>query len=126
VAALAYWFTGAGDPIVWGLLTGFFGLIPVIGTAGIWLPLAINLLIGDHVWQCVVLIIWGVCVVSTIDNVFRMVFLKKYANVHPLVALFGVILGVNLFGFWGIIFGPLVISGFLLLIKIFHKEFLTN
>jgi predicted PurR-regulated permease PerM len=126
VAALAYWFTGAGDPIIWGLLTGFLGLIPVVGTAAIWIPLSVNLLIGHHIWQGAVLILWGACVVASIDNVFRMFFLNKYANVHPLTALLGVIVGVNLFGFWGIIFGPLVISGFLLLVKIFNYEFLTN
>ncbi|MDR2691535.1 MAG: AI-2E family transporter [Dysgonamonadaceae bacterium] len=126
VAAFAYWFTGAGDPIIWGLLTGFFGLIPVVGTAAIWMPLAVNLLIGNHIWQGVALIVWGTCVVASIDNVFRMFFLNKYANVHPVTALFGVIAGINLFGFWGVIFGPLVISGFLLLVKIFHHEFIEN
>jgi len=126
LAALAYWFTGAGDPVIWGLLTGFAGLIPAIGTSVIWLPLSLNLLIGGNIWQGILLFAWGCFVISLIDTGFRMVFLKKYANVHPLIPLFGVILGINLFGFWGIIFGPLVISGFLLLVKIFHSEFLTN
>jgi predicted PurR-regulated permease PerM len=126
LAALAYWFTGAGDPIVWGLLTGFAGLIPVVGTGLIWLPLSINLFIGGNIWQGIVLFTWGICVISFVDNVFRMMFLKRYANTHPLIPLLGVILGINLLGFWGIIFGPLVISGFLLLVKIFHREFLTQ
>jgi len=126
LAALAYRFTGAGDPIIWGLLTGFAGLIPVVGTVVIWLPLSLNLLFGGNLWQGIVLLIWGGCVISLIDNGFRMVFLKKYANVHPLIPLFGVILGINLFGFWGIIFGPLVLSSFLLLVKIFHSEFIKN
>ena len=125
-AGLAYWFTGAGDPVIWGLMTGLCGLIPVIGTTGVWLPLAINLLIGGNIWQGIFLIIYGACIISSVDNVIRMVFLKRYANVHPLVALFGVILGINLFGFWGIIFGPLVISGFLLLLKIYRREFLLK
>lgn len=122
-AALAYWFTGAGDPIIWGLLTGFFGLIPIVGTGTVWIPLSVNLLIGNHIWQGVALIVWGACVVASIDNVLRILFLYKYANAHPITALFGVIVGVNLLGFWGIIFGPLIISGFLLLVKIFHYEF---
>lgn len=126
VAAFAYWFTGAGDPIIWGLLTSFFGLIPVVGTAAVWIPLSVNLLMGNHIWQGLALIVWGTCVVACIDNVVRIFFLNKYANVHPITALFGVIAGINLFGFWGIIFGPLVISGFLLLVKIFHYEFLTK
>lgn len=125
-AGVAYWFFNAGDPIVWGLLTGIFGLVPVIGTGGVWMPLAINLLIGGHIWQGIVLIIYGAFIISSVDNAVRMVFLKKKANVHPLVTLFGVILGMNLFGFWGIIFGPLLISGFMLLIKIYKKEFIAD
>jgi len=126
LSALAYWFTDAGDPVIWGLLTGFAGLIPAIGTAVVWLPLSLNLLIGGNIWQGILLLAWGCCVISLVDSGVRMVFGKKYANVHPLIPLFGVILGLNLFGFWGIIFGPLVISGFLLLVKIFHSEFLTS
>jgi predicted PurR-regulated permease PerM len=126
MAALAYWFTDAGDPVIWGMLTGFFGLIPVVGTATVWLPLSLNLLIGGHHWHGLLLLVWSGCVVSFIDNAIRMVFLKKYANIHPLIPLFGVIVGINLFGFWGIIFGPLVLSGFLLLVKIFHREFLVS
>jgi len=126
VAALAYWLTGVGDPIVWGLLTGFAGLIPIVGTAVLWIPLAVNLIIGHNIWQGIILILVGVGVISNVDTVIRMVFLKKYANVHPLTAIFGVIVGVNIFGFWGIVFGPLVISGFLLLVKIFNYEFLAK
>jgi predicted PurR-regulated permease PerM len=122
-AGLSYWILGAGDPVIWGVMTGFFGLIPVIGTGGIWAPLAINLIIGGNIWQGIVLIIYGACIVSSIENLVRMVFLKKKANIHPLVTLFGVIIGMSLFGFWGIIFGPLMISGFFLLINIYKKEF---
>jgi Predicted permease len=125
-AGIGYWIFGAGDPVIWGLATGLFGLIPVIGTAGIWLPLAVNLLIGGSVWQGISLILWGACIVSNVDNVIRMVFLKKQANIHPLIALLGVILGINLFGFWGVIFGPLLLSGTLLLLRIFKSEFLRT
>ncbi|MCC8146869.1 MAG: AI-2E family transporter [Bacteroidales bacterium] len=125
-AGLSYWLLNAGDPIIWGLITGIFGLVPVVGTGGVWVPLAINLLIGGNIWQGIVLLIYGALVISSVDNVVRMVFLKKRANVHPLVTLFGVILGMNLFGFWGIIFGPLLISGFMLLIRIYKKEFVAD
>ena len=125
-AGLGYWLLDAGDPIIWGVFTGIFGLIPVVGTGGIWVPLAINLLIGGHIWQGIMLFIYGSVVISSVDNLVRMVFLKKAANVHPLVTLLGVILGMSIFGFWGIIFGPLIISGCLLLIKIYKKEFVTN
>jgi predicted PurR-regulated permease PerM len=125
-AGLGYWLLDAGDPIIWGLITGFFGVVPVVGTAGIWVPLSIELLAGGHIWQGIVLLIYGAGIIASVDNVVRMVFLKKKANVHPLITLFGVIMGMNLFGFWGIIFGPLMISGFFLLLRIYNKEFISG
>jgi Predicted permease len=126
VAAFGYWIFGAGDPLLWGVLTGVFGLLPIIGTGGVWVPLAINLLIGGNIWQGIALLIYGVLAISYVDNFVRMAFMKKMANVHPLITLFGIILGMNIFGFWGIIFGPLIISSFILLFKIYRKEFLTT
>ncbi|MCL1937960.1 MAG: AI-2E family transporter [Candidatus Azobacteroides sp.] len=125
-AGLAYWILDAGDPVIWGIITGFFGLIPVIGTGSIWLPLSIDLIIAGHIWQGVILLIYGVCVISNVDYLVRMVFLRKKANIHPVITLFGIIMGMNLFGFWGIIFGPLTISGFFLLVEIYKREFIEN
>ena len=62
-------------------------------------------------------------VIANVDNLCRMILMNKVADTHPLIVIFGVILGIPLFGFWGIIFGPLLISGFLLLMKIYYKEY---
>jgi predicted PurR-regulated permease PerM len=126
VSAFGYWIFEGGDPFVWGILTGLCGLIPVVGTAVIWLPLSINLFITGDIWQGIFLLAYGSVVISGVDNVIRMFFMKKYADVHPLITIFGIILGMNLFGFWGIIFGPLIISGFLVLLKIYKTEYLGN
>jgi len=125
-AILGYWISDAGDPLVWGILSCFCGLIPVIGTGTIWVPLSINLFIAGDIWQGVFLLVYGTAIIANVETVFRMFFMKKFANIHPLVTIFGVILGLKLFGFWGIIFGPLVISGFLVLLKIYKNEFLEN
>ncbi len=125
IAALGYWALGIGNALVWGVLTGLCGLIPVVGTAIVWLPLAINSFVAGDVWTGVFLILHGSLIISSVDNVSRMFFMKKYADVHPLITIFGIILGMNLFGFWGIIFGPLVISVFLILLKIYRNEFLS-
>ena len=126
VASIGYWIFGIEEPFVWGVLTGVCGLLPVIGTAAIWIPLSINFFITGEIWSGLFLLLYGSVVIVGMDNVIRMFFMKEYADVHPLVTIFGVILGINLFGFWGIIFGPLVLSGFWVLLKIYKNEFLEN
>jgi predicted PurR-regulated permease PerM len=74
----------------------------------------------------VIMLIWGFGVISTLDSVFRFWLQKKIGDVHPLITAFGVILGLNLFGFMGLIFGPILISLFILLIKIYVNEFSVN
>ena len=69
------------------------------------------------------MLIFGYGVIGTSDNIFRFWLQKKIGDVHPLITVFGVILGINLFGFIGLVFGPLLISVFILLIRIYRLEF---
>ena len=123
VAVIGYWIVGLDRIVFWAFLTALFGLIPIVGTAAIWLPLGIYLLAIGSIWQGVFLLIFGALIISSADNACRMVLLKVMADIHPLIVIFGVMLGIPLFGFWGIIFGPLLLSGFLLLIKIYSMEY---
>ena len=123
VSCLIYWLLGVNQFVFWAFLTGIAGLIPVVGTAIVWLPIAIFLMVSGHLWGGIILALYGVIIISNTDNVLRIILMKKAADTHPLIVIFGVILGLPLFGFWGIIFGPLFISGFLLLIKIYFWEY---
>ncbi len=123
VAGLIYWALGLNNVVFWAFLTALCGLIPMLGTVLVTLPLGIYLISGGEIWQGIVLIASGILIIANVDNVCRIVMMKKFANTHPLIVIFGVILGMPLFGFWGIIFGPLFISGFLLLIKIYYIEY---
>lgn len=125
-ASLGYWFFGLKNPVVWGTLTGFFGIVPILGTSIIWFPLSLFVMLSNDIWMGIGLIAYGLLIITNIDNVIRIFFLNKFAKVHPLITVFGIILGLNLFGFWGIIFGPLLISAFLILLKIYKFEFLEN
>lgn len=125
-AALGYWIFGLPDPLFWGVMTGFFSFFPVVGSMLIWLPAAIYLLSAGQTWQGVAVGIYGVAIIGTIDNIFRFVFQKKFADVHPIITIVGVISGLQLFGVSGIIFGPLLLSYFLILLKIFKEEYLTS
>lgn len=122
-ASLIYWLLGLTNVVFWAFVTALCGLIPMVGTVIVSLPLGIYLIATGGVWQGIVLIACGLLVIANVDNLCRIILMKQIANTHPLIVIFGVILGIPLFGFWGIIFGPLLISGFLLLIKIYYREY---
>ena len=72
------------------------------------------------------MLIYGFGIIGTVDNIFRFVLQKRIGNIHPLVTVFGVFIGLKLFGFIGLIFGPLLISLFMLLLKIYSSEFIIK
>ena len=97
-AYVAYLFTGVNEPEFWAVLTGLASILPIIGTGLTWAPIAIYQLVQGNTCQGIVLIIWGFLFLGTIDNVIRLVLAKKMANVHPLVTILGVIMGLQYFG----------------------------
>jgi predicted PurR-regulated permease PerM len=123
IAVIGYFIFGIKDPMFWFVVTCFTAMIPVVGSTLVWLPLAVQLLISGQQWQGIGLIIWGVVAVGAADNVFRIILSKKIGDTHPLITIFGVLIGVKLFGFIGLIFGPLLITLFLLLLKIYANEY---
>ncbi|MGN6266314.1 MAG: AI-2E family transporter [Ginsengibacter sp.] len=123
VAALGYFIFGIKDVAVWGFLTGVASLIPIVGTGVIWVPLTIYLFASGHTWQGFGLGIYSLAILTNIDYVARITLLRKIGNVHPLITIFGIIVGVGMFGFLGLVFGPLLISYFIVLVKIYRNEF---
>jgi predicted PurR-regulated permease PerM len=120
---LCYWIAGINQAGFWGVVTGFAALIPVVGTGLVWVPAAIYLFIIGHTWQAIFVILFGALIMGTLDNIIRFILAKKMADVHPIVTVLGVILGLKYFGFLGLIFGPLLISYFFILIKIYYVEY---
>lgn len=123
VAVGGFLLFGVKDAVFWGIMCGIFSFFPVVGSALIWGPPAILRLVEGNYASGIGLFLFGIVVISTIDNVFRFILQKKMANVHPLITILGVILGLQNFGLPGIIFGPLLISYFILLLKIYSEEF---
>jgi len=123
LAFVAYLIAGVSDAGFWGVVTGFASVIPLVGTGLIWLPTSIYLLAQGHTWQGIFVIVWGVLVIGTSDNIIRFVLAKRMADVHPIVTVLGVIIGLRSFGITGLIFGPLIISYFLILLKIYYVEY---
>lgn len=120
-AVVGFWIFGVQEPIFWGLMCGVFSFIPFVGSALVWVPASAMLLANNQTWQGIALIAYGALVITNIDNVLRFVLQKKFADVHPLITIFGVILGLDFFGITGLIFGPLLISFFLITLKIFES-----
>lgn len=123
VAFIGYWLTGVQEPFLWFVATCVAAVIPVLGAALVYVPLAILLMTNGMMTQGIILFIYGFLIVGTVDNLFRFWLQKKIGDTHPLITIFGVIIGLNLFGFIGLIFGPILLSLFLLLIQIYQHEF---
>jgi len=123
---IAYLFLGVQEPLFWFIITCIASMLPVVGATLAYVPVAILLFANGMNVKGVIMLIYGFGIISTIDSVFRFWLQKKIGDVHPLITAFGVILGLNLFGFIGLIFGPILISLFLLLVKIYFNEFSVN
>lgn len=101
---------GVPSPLVLGVLTGFASLVPVVGTALVWVPASVYLLFNGPLWKGIVLLLWGALVVGSADNIVRPLVVKGRVEVHPLILMFAILGGLAVFGFLGIFLGPMVVS----------------
>lgn len=126
VAMLGYYIFGAPGALLWGIVSCFATIIPVVGTAIIWIPLVVYLGVNGSWGYAIGLAAYCIVVVANVDNLIRSVLQKKMADTHPLITIFGVVIGLPLFGFMGVIFGPLLLAIFVLCVKIFKEEYLEE
>jgi len=126
VGLAGYWMFDVEMYVIFSILTALCSVIPVVGTMIVYLPISIYLLATGDQWNGVAVLIYGLVVIGSVDNLARFLVQKKIADVHPLITLLGAIFGLNLFGFLGIIFGPLMLSLFFILVRIYHDEFAKN
>lgn len=123
IGYIGYAIVGLPEPGFWAVMTGFASIVPLIGTALIWAPVSAYLFIIHHTWQGTFIIIWGLTILGITDNVVRFMLAKKIADVHPIITVLGVIMGLKYFGVTGLIFGPVLISYFLILLRLYYLEF---
>lgn len=126
VAVLGYLIFGVESYILLGALTGLFSIVPVVGCAIVWAPVCIQLAATGNTGAALGLALYSFIITGGIDNVLRFTILKRLGDVHPVVTTVGIIIGVPMFGFMGFIFGPLLVSYLLLLIKIYRVEFAAD
>jgi predicted PurR-regulated permease PerM len=111
---------GVDDSIFWGIIAFFLSFMPVIGAPVVTLPAAIIMFLNEQTWQGTTLVLFTLIVIINIDNVIRFIINKKLANTHPIVTILGVIIGLPLFGFVGLVFGPLIIVWFLHFFRVYE------
>jgi predicted PurR-regulated permease PerM len=110
------------DPLFWGVISMFLSFLPVVGAPIVFVPAALIALSQGNNFGGYGMLLWGFGLVTNIDNVLRFMIAKRFANTHPLITILGVIIGFPIFGILGLVFGPLLISYFLILVKIYEKR----
>ena len=123
---IGYLIIGIDEPWLWFVATTIAAMVPVVGAAIIYAPLTIMLFVQEHTGKGIAMGIWGFGVIGLVDNVFRLLVNKRLGDIHPLITIFGVVIGVQLFGFIGIVFGPVLIALFILLLRIYSSEFIVK
>jgi predicted PurR-regulated permease PerM len=120
--ANGFWIFGIPDPVFWGVIGTFISFLPVVGAPTLCIPASVILFTSGHTVKGVLLLAYGLLFIGNIDNVLRLVINKRVANTHPIISVIGVFIGLPLFGILGLVFGPLLLSYFLLLIEIYETN----
>lgn len=126
ISWVGYMFFGVPNAFLAAFLTGLCSIVPIVGTTVVWVPMAIYFAVLGLWGKAIGLLVFGIICISQSDNLFRFILQKKLADTHPLITIAGVLVGLQLFGFIGIIFGPLLVSLFLLFLDMFRKEYLED
>ncbi|MFA6083736.1 AI-2E family transporter [Mucilaginibacter sp.] len=120
--ANGFWIFGIPDPIFWGVIGSFISFLPVVGAPTLCIPASIILFANGHSVQGVLLLAYGLLFIGNVDNVLRMIINKRVGNTHPIISVIGVFIGLPLFGILGLVFGPVLLSYFLLLLEIYETN----
>lgn len=126
LAYVGYMFFGVENALVYAVLVSFTTIIPVVGTALVWVPIGASALFGGEVSRGLFLLLYGLLVIGGSDAIIRFMLQKKLANIHPLITFFGVLMGLPMFGFWGVVFGPLLISLLVLFINMYRHDYVPG
>jgi len=122
VGGIGFWIFGVPNPIFWGFVMGVLAFVPLLGPFLVWLPASLVLFFSGDTFNGVGLFIYGALLTSNIDNILRPRLIGDKAKMHPLLVLVGILGGISLFGFIGMLIGPVVLAICILIIKFFNKD----
>jgi predicted PurR-regulated permease PerM len=124
LATIGFYIAGVEGPIVWGVITFFVSFIPIIGTAGVIVPLVLILLLTGNVWQGVFLAVYGAIVIGLADNLLKPILI--HSNMHPLVLFLSIFGGMAVFGPSGLLIGPIIMALLTATLSIYEKDFANH
>lgn len=122
LTGLTLWIFGVPDAAFWGTVAFFMAFIPVLGTPLVWAPAGLIQLSQGNTTQGVGILLVGAIVITNVDNLLRIVLAKRMGDVHPLITLAGIVIGVPIFGILGLVIGPTILSFFVVLMQVFARE----
>lgn len=122
-AAIGYAIFKVPEWYIWGFLTAIFAFMPIVGTMLVWVPLVIYMYTIGSTFSATALLLYGILVISNVDYLARLTIMKKLGDVHPVVTVLGIIAGFELFGFIGLVFGPVLLNYLMVVYKIYINEF---
>jgi len=126
LVGLAFWAAGMPNALFWGVVTVVLAILPVVGSGLVWGPGALSLALEGNYGRAIALALWGVIVVGNVDNVIRPMVFRRWARIHPFITIIGAFAGIQYFGLLGLLIGPLAISYFFELIRMYQAEYLND
>ncbi len=123
LVSIGFLIFGLDDPIFWGTVCFFLSFLPVIGSPMVFVPAGVLQIASGHTFSGVGIMLWGFVLVTNIDNLIRFYLAKRIGDVHPLITIVGVVIGLQTFGILGLVYGPLFLSYFILLVKIYEETY---
>jgi predicted PurR-regulated permease PerM len=126
LVGLAFAAAGLANPVFWGVVTIIVAILPIVGSGLIWGPGAASLALQGRYGWAIALVVWGILVVGNVDNVIRPYVFRRWARIHPFITVIGAFAGINWFGLLGLLIGPLAISYFFELIRMYRAEYLEE
>ncbi len=125
LGGIALGITGASAPVLLGFVMAVLSLLPVGGTAFVWAPAAFYYFAMEQTWKGWFLLLWGVFVIGASDNFFRPWLMRKAGahGIHPLLLFFAILSGIGLFGISGVVFGPLLVTVVLGVVRIYRDHY---
>ena len=120
--ANGFWIVGIPDAVFWGVIATFISFLPVVGAPTLSIPAGLYLMLIGRNWAGIGIMIYGLLFIGNLDHVLRMVINKRIANTHPIISIVGVFIGIPLFGILGLVFGPVLLSYFILMTEIYETN----